>query len=467
MKLKVGSKDKERKFLEHLNLLFEDPATIIPNCMDKGFLCPFESYRKKVETTSNFEKYSRSADQFLSALGETNKIIDSDSAPILGFITTPYGNVEYAKRGNTDPAVLAGVQHFDHEIFKLLAFSSLAKSKNVRVYSSKNFYTASCKNSGPGEEFFTDVLNEHGIQFRKAEGEFLIGDSGKSLTISHFSGVTIRIYENSQGNTLHTIMRHFLTRDYYSDFTIGSDYLEEHVKSVPDDALVSYFDGKIDDRQMIKKIARKRIDDAINSGLYIIGDTCYSDLDEFLSQFDEDVISPDLLRDPLIDYEKGMALETASTRKLLEILWQKSGNSIMKQMFPDLDEQKMKSLKGSPIDRIESARKLYFSEEVESSFNVEAWSKNAQYLVDLLKKYHKEGKMMAVRDGEKNLTNSPIVRAIFFGFLEAVGEKGNREWMFTPNEVDLGLKMKDRIKELLTNVDDVNEKLESLKSFIP
>lgn len=467
MKLKVGSKEKERKFLEHLNLLFEDPSVIIPDCFDKGFLCPFESYRKKVESTSNFEKYSRSADQFLSALGETNKIIDSDSAPILGFITTPYGNVEYAKRGNTDPAVLAGVQHFDHEIFRLLAYTSLAKSKNVRVYSTKNFYSASCKNSGPGMEFFKDVLSEHGVPFRSDDEEITIGDSGKSMTITHFSGITLRIFENSQGNTLHIIMRHFLTRDYYSDFTIGCDYIEDHVKTVPNDALSSYFDGRIDDRQMIKRIVKKRVEDAINSGLYIIGDVCYTDVDEFLSRFDDEIISPDLLRDPLLDYEKGMALETASTRKLLENLWQKSGNAIMKQMFPDLDEQKLRSLKGSPVDRIESARKLYYSEEVESSFNVEAWSKNAQFLLDLLKRYHKEGKMMAVREGEKSLTNSPIVRAIFYGFLEAVGEKGNREWMFTPNEIDLGLKMKDRIRELLTNVSNVNEKLESLKSFIP
>ena len=111
MKLKVGSKEKERKFLEHLNKLFEDPHSILPECLDKGFLCPFESYRKKIDSSGSYEKYAKSADQFLSALGETQKIVESESAPILGFITTPYGNVEYAKRGNADPVVLAGLQH--------------------------------------------------------------------------------------------------------------------------------------------------------------------------------------------------------------------------------------------------------------------------------------------------------------------------------------------------------------------
>ncbi len=467
MKLKVGSKEKEKKFLEHLNKFFEEPHSIIPDCLDKGFLCPFESYRKKIDSAGSYEKYAKSADQFLSALGETQKIVESDSAPILGFITTPYGNVEYAKRGNADPVVLAGLQHYDNEIWRMLAFSSLAKSKKARVYSSKNYYLASCKNSGPGIEFFADVLDEHGIQHSEQDGVLHIGDSGNTMVITHFSGQSIVIHENSQGSTLHLLIRHFLTKDYESDFIISSDYLEGHVSTVPQDSLAAYFNGKIDDRQMIKKIARHRIDQAVNNGLYVIGDSCYDNAEDFLAEFTEDSISPELLREPVIEYGKGIYLESPSSRKLLEILWQKSGDSIIKNMFPEMEESKIKSLKGSPLDRIESARRLYFSEEIESSFDVQPWSKNAQYLVDLLKKYHKEGKAIAVREGERMLTNSTIVRAIYYGFLEAVGEKENKEWMFTPNEIDLGMKMKDHIAELLSNVSDVNEKIANLKSFIP
>ena len=71
MKLKFRSKRKEKEFLGHITTLFENPESLVPDCIDKGFLCPFESYRKKMESlkeSQKFEKYLRSSDQFLISI---------------------------------------------------------------------------------------------------------------------------------------------------------------------------------------------------------------------------------------------------------------------------------------------------------------------------------------------------------------------------------------------------------------
>lgn len=471
MKLKVGSKEKEKKFLEKLEGLFEDPLQIIPECEDKGFLCPFESYRKKVGSvaqTGKYDKFSRSADQFLSGISETYKILESNSAPILGFISTPYGNVEYGKRGNTDETVLAGIQNYDNEVWRMLAFTSLTKSGSIKVYSSKNYYIASCKGKGPGIEFFEDVLNGHGIPYSKESETLIVGDSGKYILIDHFSGVTIKVFENAHGNTLHMILKHFLTRDVFSDFEISSPFIEDHVRDIPGDALREYFTGKADNKKLIRSIVHFRTQEAVRRKLFVIGDNCYSDVDEFLGKFKEEEFDLSTLKGPLQSMDKGVSLDSESLRKLLEILWPSYRDDIMGHLFPDMDSKTMKSLKGNPMDQIESARRFYRTEEVEKAFTLEPWSKNAEYLISIVKDYFKSGKAESIRNAEKGSQISSITKSIFYSFLVSLGETYNKEWQFSDHERDLGSKIQGFMDRIIKGeTEDINEEILAMKPYVP
>ena len=184
MRLKSTSKEKQKEFIEHLRGLFDNPVEFIPECIDGGMFCNFNSYRKKVESIAHngaYDKYIKATDQVLSGLGESYRIMESDSAPLLGMLKTPYGSVEYARRGTTDDTVLSGIQHYDHPLWRMLAFSSLVKSKGVRVYSSTNYFLGSCKNSSPGAEFFMDALKDENIQFEEKDGSIVIPGSGYSM----------------------------------------------------------------------------------------------------------------------------------------------------------------------------------------------------------------------------------------------------------------------------------------------
>ncbi|MEM0155317.1 MAG: hypothetical protein QW597_01775 [Thermoplasmataceae archaeon] len=471
MKLKFRSKRKEKEFLGHIGSLFEDLGSIVPDCLDKGFLCPFESYRKKlgsISGTDRIEKYLRSSDQFLSAISETHKISDSDSAPVVGFITTPYGNVEYAKRGNADETVLAGVQHFDDEIWRMLAFSSLSKTKGARVYSSKNFYLGSCKGHGPGIEFFKDVLTEHNIKFREDGDKLLIGNIGKTMVISHFSGIYIEIFEDSEYSTAFAILRHFLTKDISRDFSISCSFIEDRVNLIPQEEIARYFSGQIDDKTAIRSIVDARIRQAVSKSLYIIADRCYSDPDEFLGEFPNDIVNTSILAPFLESLGHGIYMDNPSLRKLLEVLWPQHGNEILRQIFPDLDENKLKSLKGNPLDQIERARKIYKIEDIESAFTINAWSKSSEFLISLVKDFFKSGKFVAIRNGEKNIQSDHVNKAIFFAFLVSQGELSNREWLFNDQDRELGNKMLEPMRKILGNdYSSISANIAAIRPFVP
>lgn len=471
MKLKFRSKRKEKEFLGHISELFEDPVALVPECIDGGFLCPFESYRKKlssIDGDSKFEKYLRSSDQFLSAISETHKVSDSDSAPVVGFITTPYGNVEYAKRGNTDETVLAGVQHFDDEIWRMLAFSSLTKSKGVRIYSSKNHYLGSCKGSGPGTEFFKDVLEEHNIRFREEDDALVIGNAGKSMTLAHFSGVNIKIFEDSEYSTAYTIVRHFLARDLLKDFTVTSGFIEDWITLIPPEEVGRYFGGQIDDKTFIRSIADARVRQAVSKSLYIVADRCYSDPEEFLGEFPNDVVNTSMLVPFLKSTGHGLYMDNPSLRKLLEVLWPSHGNEILKLIFPDLDESKLKSLKGNPLDQIERGRKIYKIEDIDSAFTISAWSKASEFLISMVKDFFKSGKFVAIRNAEKNLQTDSVNKAIFYAFLTSQGELSNREWLFNDQDRELGNKMLEPMNKILANdYSAISTNIAAIRPFVP
>ncbi|EQD77944.1 hypothetical protein B1A_02570, partial [mine drainage metagenome] len=220
MRLKAESKESQAKFVTKIKILFENPEIIIPECNTKGFSCPFEKYKKKIKKahgTGSLDKFGRSNDEFLRGLSETEKILETEKLPLTGIIKTPLGSLNYVKRGDTDPVVLAGIQNYDNELWRSLAFSKLMKRGNIKIYTNKNFYIASCKGKGPGKDFFKSTLIENGIDFKDSNGVLEMQGEGESIDIIHFSGETIRIYSGSKKNTISLIVKHFISANITRD----------------------------------------------------------------------------------------------------------------------------------------------------------------------------------------------------------------------------------------------------------
>lgn len=468
MRLKAHSKERQEEFLKHLDLFFKDPSQVLPECLDSGLFCPFSSYSKKLgkRSTEQMDGFSRSSDQFLSGISETYKIFESNSAPLLGMLKTPYGSVEYAKRGNTDEAVMAGIQHFDDRKWRMLAFSSLVKAKNVRIYSSRNFYLASCKGTSPGKEFFEDVLSEEQIPFQEDGETIVIGNDGASINIVNLGTTVIEVHEDSKHHTMGSILKHVLVRDISADFSISSDFLAGYSNEFPDTS--RYFSGMVDDRHFVHEMKDMRVRKSVSKGYFVKGEELFTDAESFVSSFDDLPLEKQVVADAVKNYGKGIYLDNPTARKLLEVLWDSQGNEILKASFPDIEKNQLKSLKGSPVEQIESLRKMGDSREVEERINIDPWSQESAFMIDFLKATFKSGRQAAIRDAEKMTFSGPVSKAVFYAFLAIFQETANREWMFTQNEKDLG----HIIAEILIPVIDskgkkLADKVPELRKYIP
>ena len=131
---KSNSKEAEKAFIDNIKKFFDNPEIILPECTDSCFMCPIKGYAKKIQKmkeSSNFGKYHNSADQFLAGVSETYRILESEKAPLMGVIKTNYGSVNYCKRGNTDELIISGVQNYDNDIYRLLAFTNTVKFRGL------------------------------------------------------------------------------------------------------------------------------------------------------------------------------------------------------------------------------------------------------------------------------------------------------------------------------------------------
>ena len=470
MRLKSTSKEKQKEFIEHLKGLFENPSDLVPECIDGGMFCNFNSYRKKVEAVADseaYDKFSKTADQFLSGLSETYRIMESDSASIFGMLKTPYGSIEYAKRGTTDESVLVGLQHYDNVLWRMLAFSSLVKTKGVRVYSSTNYYLGSCKNSSPGIDFFKDALKDENIQYEVQDGVIVIPGSGRSMEIVHLNSVRFRFYENSSYNLIHSILRHLITPDIGSDFTFESDFLGDYVHEFPQQSLSMYITGKINDRTFLREINDFRLSEAVKRGYFIIGEKCYTNRGEFVEDNAFKYVPEEILKSALDRYGKGIYMDSFSERKVLETIWPSEGSAILKEMFPDISGSTISSLKGSPMDQIDGVNERTRIAEIKSDIEVKAWSQDSQYLIDIIKNYFTLGKEKSLREAEKAVGNSNVRKAIFYTFLDCLGESRNREWQFTDTDRDLAWKIKPYVSRILEKGSEViSEEMENIRVFI-
>ncbi|KAA8921911.1 hypothetical protein [Thermoplasma sp.] len=447
MKIKSLSRDEQSRIKKRFQDLFEHPDNLVPDLLDSSFFCPIESYRKKIRKMAEKGDFSYSgSDSFLSAVSETYRAMESD-IPMMGILKTPYGSLSYVKRGNIDDRVLAGVQNWDNDTWRMLAFYNLVMSRNIRIFSSRNHYLASCRNTPPPVEFIEDVLNEEGIRFEREGSKIRVGVQDPSIRITVMSSVTIDVHSDSKYRTGFSLLKHMLMKAPDQDIGMDSDFLR---CAGPDDASIKnrYLAGEIDDRHAIDLITSGRKTRVVKSGKYAIGSACYDSLDSFLSAIDGSGEYSEFIR----RYGSGIYLESPSLVKVMEIVWPVLGQ--------DISQAKIGRYAKTFSEMISARSQL----ENGVSIGFEAWSEDSQFLADLIKAYRSGGVQSAVlsmRDRAKN----HVQRSILYAFTAGVGGT-SVGYIFDEDDRKLGTEISGYVGAIARS-ENVEENLKKIRAYIP
>ena len=454
MIIKSNSKESEKAFIENIKKFFDKPEVLLPECTDSCFMCPIKGYAKKIEKmeqSGNFGKYHNSADQFLAGISETYKILENEKAPVMGMIKTNYGSVNYCKRGNADEIVISGVQNYDHDIYRLLAFTNVVRIKKLRVYSTKNYFTATCRNK-IDINFIEDLLKEENVPYNRNDNNLAIGNSGNKITVQVYDH-TFDVFEDFDGNIVHIMLKHMLLPDM--PFIIKSDIMD----FIPDNQEIinEFIQKRLTTKQLLARIRKDKINYAIKNNYYVIGSQRYT-LDEFLDKLEFDEKLKPFIGEKITS--KGFVLDLPSQRKILEYLFPQYKTEIVKILY-NLSDAEIKSLKGNPLEVMENA-KLQSSKKSLASKIMDPWSENSKYLIDLLTYYFNYGKSDSINFGRKNMHND-IEKSIYYAFLRAIGN--DEEWLFSENQILFGKRIYEYMEEMVKN-QNVNEQLKKLKGLI-
>ncbi|BAB60609.1 TVG1516240 [Thermoplasma volcanium GSS1] len=447
MKLKSISKEEQVKFKKKLEDFFSNPLSIIPQMLDSSLFCPITGYAKKLEKMRAKNDFSYSgSDGFLSAVSETFKLMSTDT-PILGLIKTPYGTVHYGKRGNADEKLLAGIQNYDNDVWRMLAFSNVVLTKNVKIYSSKNYFLASCKNTPPPMEFFKDVLEEEGIKY-SGQDEIEIGQEDPSFYMKLFGSITIIVHRESRYKTGYSILKHMLINDPYKEIRVGSTFLEECSQPDISGDVRRYLAGEYDDKYFLSKVIQERQSYIVKNGLYGIDQKCFDSIDSFISNIPGAMdYAPYLKR-----YSKGIYLEAPALGKLMDLLW------------PEIGEEISRDKAGMDFKSFQDMQSYLMRESRKGKVTFEPWSPDSAFLADLIKQSQEQGVNNAILQF-KDMARTHVQKAILYAFNIIAGGP-TIGYVFSDDDVVLGNEVKGII-ELIVKGESVEENLKKLRAYIP
>lgn len=509
--VRTPAKSMERELIRRAEKLAKDPGRPLPTIVAPCGKDPFAKVRKKMEQVSRFadnedklKRFANRGDDIVKAYAGTLMLAAAGKAPYLATLKLPQGEVFYAMRGKAKKEKLAGMQWYDHPVYRLLLFLDLAlKRPNYHFYSTKDKLYCSCKEPRPPEDYVVFAMQQPKANISQVEDglwscphlDAKALKAGDPIDETYMrlawnsGGIVIglckRCARTSKDSTLGSIASHMAIPDLEMDFQVsvlhrleGAEACElwDKLSTLPiaDDNREAYFKGLFDDNTLIEKHLAT-VNEELNEYRgphFILEDHCYCDdaqafLDA-LNPSDEERLALEAIL-PGLDHP--LVLERATPSKVLVELWEDHGEEALRAVVGGDEELLSKYLahpdvQSSPSNVLKRALVDHRKSTIIS--RLPKYGKLptiARFADNVARSYRTEGTEGALRAIDKGRGSDTRIKSVAYAFLLALGKDASKKWKYDKNEIDFANFLEDKAKALLkARPEEYNEALQALLS---
>lgn len=499
--ISTGAKVQQEGLRNLAKSMAKDPGMLIPKCLSGQPSCSKCKWEKTRQRLLRIQRYSGNL-FILNKLAKSGKqlergyaamlLIAQEEKPIM-FVTAklPGLDVSLAPRGKVKKEVLIGLQHFDDEELRLLAYSEMIKKKVHLYSSSESLFCTGLKPHYP-DDLMAEVLRATGYSLRLHDNSYKCSHLAEGGTHSAVLRIGIlsadRTVELCHGcasdkkNLYVALAGRVLCREPDADFFVkmeqkmncakGDNCALASQRPETSGMLASYRSGELSDRALLdsySKARRRALSDA-SGRVLVIGDRCFEeDSQAFIGALKPSEVERKALTYVLSKSTDPVVADTATVSAILSQFWDKNGQAIIFSVTGDQElarkfyAESQRSEK-SPSQVLREADAESKRRNVLASLpTYKALGKIGSFSDEVARQFRAHGKAETLRIIEKGDKNDTKIKSVSCGFYLALDSLKGKEWLFTKEELDYGKYLATFAKSLLiAKPENYTEKLQSL-----
>ena len=432
-KIRIATKQHEKKIIENAKKLKENPYVVIPECNCKK--CPFDKMKKLIDKFNDEEFLQKMAKgkDLIAALAATILIAKEEKIPYIAFKKIGNENVIYAKRGRAKDEYLIAIQNWDKPNLRLLGYLNFAKKKKINLFSM------------PDKLICSDEMPAEFIKFIKDKFEC---KNDEYISIK-WNGNEIRLC--GKGNSIVEISQYFYYPEFWKKASIDVNVnvikcgkkcneclIEEELKQKADPGF--YLKGHQTDEKYMENY-RNKIKWAIEKKkVFIINGICHgNDINEFIKILKPKEWEIEEIKKILENENRAIFLDQPSSAKLLE----KYGIDSLKLREKWIKMKRNEIL--SKLPSIKGGKITTFIDEIARAYKTEG----------------KEGILKFIKSKKMNVKE----KAISYAFLLSTNSRID-EWKYSKMEKEFGMELAKHVKKILdSNGKEYEKAVKELAKF--